>query len=193
MPRILSPAYFQHYNAQTVQAPRNSGTTLVKSEEVSKRSTITKSKETIGEQLVLGLGPVQTSVWRLSKLVPLEAVRKHLNIFKSVVKGVGQASSMADRDVPLTIDETEAEPQSLEIEEGSEVISLNPLPDKEDRGPFETNGTVVDAKNNIRVGNSKPWHRVLNLPSYVPFGQVRVLSSHSYSILSTPETIWKGH
>ena len=99
---------------------------------------------------------------------------------------------MPDRGVPLTVDETEAEPQSLEIEEGYEGISLNPLPDKEDRGPSETNGAPVDAKNSIRVGTSRRWRRVPYLPSYVPFGQVRVLSSHPHCILSIPETIWIG-
>lgn len=188
MPRILSPAYFHHYNAQAVQTSpdsRNSRTVLVKGEEVSEASNITKSPETDGEQLVLGLGPVQTTVWRLSKLVPLEGVRKHLNMFNKRETGVGYASPVADRGVPLTVDEADAEPQSLEIQENSEGISLNLLPKKEDSGCAEANGSLNDAKNSTKVGNSSRWRRVPYLPSYVPFGQVSIhFCSSLYSMCS---------
>lgn len=190
VPRILSPAYFHHYNAQTVQTSpdsRNSRTFLVKSEEVSKTSNIPKSQEPDGERLVLGLGPVQTTVWRLSKLVPLEGVRKHINMFRKVETGVGQASPVADHGVPLTVDEAEAEPQSLEIEENSEGISLNLLPKKEDSGFVEANGSLIDTKNSTKVGNSSRWQRVPYLPSYVPFGQLYLLGSSSVESLSDAE------
>lgn len=174
VPRILSPAYFHHYNAQAVQTSadsRNSNTTLAKSKELNKGSRIMKSKER-GEQLVLGLGPVQTSVWRLSKLVPLEGVRKHLSKFKRVENGVEEASPVADPCLMVKVDEAEAVPQSLEIEEGSEGISLNPLPDKEGQVPLEPNESITDSKDSVGVGNSRQWRRVPYLPSYVPFGQV---------------------
>ena len=80
MPRILSPAYFHHYNAQTSEAS-SENTTDVKSEK-DKGTSTERAEENNGEQLVLGVGPVQKSLWRLSKLVPLEGVRKSLNIFK---------------------------------------------------------------------------------------------------------------
>ena len=80
MPRILSPAYFHHYNAQ-IDA-RTSGSSMSKSEEGVKKQKAEKLKENEGEQLVLGLGPVQTSFWRLSRLVPLESVRRQFNKYK---------------------------------------------------------------------------------------------------------------
>lgn len=175
MPRILSPAYFHHYNAQTLQATPDSRSThaiSVKGEDVSKRSSITKSKDTNGVQLVLGLGPIQTSVWRLSKLVPLEGVRRHLSIFRRVKNVVREASHVADHGIPLAVDEAGTQLQPLEIEEGSEGISLIPLPDKENIESLETNGTLADAKNSAGVGNSRRWSRVPSFPSYVPFGQV---------------------
>ncbi|KAG9143538.1 hypothetical protein Leryth_015963 [Lithospermum erythrorhizon] len=77
VPRILSPAYFHHYNAQSCSSPADIGTppSELITNYGSGKLKLDKG-ETEGEQLVLGLGPVQTSFWRLSKLVPLEAVKK---------------------------------------------------------------------------------------------------------------------
>lgn len=186
VPRILSPAYFHHYNAQTFQEPldtRNSCPVIDKDEEMNRKSTTVKSKETGGEQLVLGLGPVQTSFWRLSKLVPLDSVRKHLNIFKRSEQELVATSSLANSG--LTVDETESGPQSLEIQEGSDGISLTPLSDK--GGSVEASGSPSDGKSAVGVGDSRGWRRVPYLPSYVPFGQLYLLGSASVELLSDAE------
>lgn len=192
VPRILSPAYFHHYNSsQTVRAfpdSRMPTSNSVKSEVPSRSlNNATVSKEKKGEQLVLGVGPVQKSVWRLYKLVPLDAVRKHVDIFRKG-NGAREAAPVLNRGVklPLKVDEI-AESQSLEIQEGAEGISLNTVPIKEDEGINEVNGNLADSKNSAEAGNSRQWRRVPGLPSYVPFGELYLLESSSVKSLSDAE------
>lgn len=170
MPRILSPAYFHHYNAQTSEASFEN-TTDAKSEK-DKGSSTEGAEENNGEQLVLGVGPVQKSLWRLSKLVPLEGVRKSLNIFKKEQNIFGKASTQLNRYLQSKVDESEEEPRSLEIQEGSEGIALTPLSDRE--WSAEENSRS-EKSNASQVGGSKRWGRVPSLPSYVPFGEVSII------------------
>lgn len=151
-----------------------SGTSFVKCEEGTKKTSLETPKNIDGKQLVLGLGPVQTSFWRLLKLVPLEGVQKHLHVFRRGRNKNEEASSIADSGTQSMIDEAEAQPQPLEIQEGPDGISLNPLPDA-DRGLVEANSSQIYGKSSAGVGNSKRWHRVPYLPSYVPFGQVVII------------------
>lgn len=151
VPRILSPAYFHHYN--------NTQTAESKLEENSKSTSFKKRAENGAEpQLVLGMGPVQTSFWRLSKLVPIEAVTKNLRTFWGKSQEDKVSPDMAD-------DESVEVGQSLEIRERPDGISLTPIPDNGDQNA-----------NSNAAGASKPWGRVPSLPSYVPFGEVKVLS-----------------
>lgn len=173
MPRILSPAYFHHYNAQT---PDN---TNAKSDEENDAKSVC-SKENNGEQLVLGVGPVQKSLWRLSKLVPLEGVRKSLSVLQKQTNIFGKAPSQLDNFLQSKVDESEEGLQSLEIQEGSEGIALTPLSDK-DGGLTEENNKT-DKTNVSEVGGSKRWNRVPSLPSYVPFGEVSNYLFIIYSI-----------
>lgn len=173
VPRILSPAYFHHYNTQVQQQPSDEGFDGSKYEDETSRSSVKQPKRNGGEQLVLGLGPVQTSFWRLSNLVPLDSVLKHLNVFTKVGSQSEDMSSIETHGIQSAIDETDTEPQSLEIQEGSDGISLTPLVDT-DRGIAEANGNNVIGKGSSKVGESRQWHRVPYLPSYVPFGQVAI-------------------
>ncbi|KAK1319305.1 hypothetical protein QJS10_CPB04g01414 [Acorus calamus] len=186
VPRILSPAYFHHYNAQQLHmsVDGGAGTSMVKQGE--KRSAVEKSKDNGGEQLVLGLGPVQTSFWRLSKLVPIESVRKKLDIFKGRSKEPGGISSVLYSSSTPTVDEIEATPPSLEIQEGSEGISLTPISDMNRGSQNGTNRSLIDEKNGIK-GPNKGWHRVPYLPQYVPFGQLFLLGNTSVELLSEAE------
>ena len=59
MPQVLSPAYFHHCNTQVDAG--TSGSSMSISEEGVKKQKAEELKEDEGEQLVLGLGPVQTS------------------------------------------------------------------------------------------------------------------------------------
>ncbi|CAM0945676.1 unnamed protein product [Alopecurus aequalis] len=174
VPRILSPAYFNHYNAQTSEASFVD-TTDVKS----------KAEENNGEQLVLGVGPVQKSLWRLSKLVPLEGVRKNLNILKTQANIFGKASTQLNRYLQLKVDESEEEPRSLEIQEGSEGIALTPL--SVNRGGSAEENSRPEKSNASQAGGSKRWGRVPSLPSYVPFGELYLLGDSSVNTLSDSE------
>ncbi|KAG0533023.1 hypothetical protein BDA96_04G156400 [Sorghum bicolor] len=183
VPRILSPAYFHHYNAQTPEASFINKTG-VKSEETMEASA-ERPKGNNGEQLVLGVGPVQKSLWRLSKLVPLEGVRKSLSVIQKQTNIFGKAPSQLDSYLQSKVDESEEPPQSLEIQESSQGIALTPLSDK-DGGNTEDNNRT-EKINASEAGNSKRWSRVPSLPSYVPFGELYLLGDSSVNTLSDSE------
>lgn len=132
---------------------------------------VEKDKENGRERLVLGMGPVQRSFWRLSRLVPLEGLRRQLSKHQE-----SQASSMetlVPDSLPSTsIEEEVVEPQSLEIQEGSDSISLKPLPNTDKHALEATANGKTDNKTNNITGDKGAWRRVPSLPSYVPFGQV---------------------
>ncbi|KAJ4814837.1 Lipase class 3-like [Rhynchospora pubera] len=162
VPRILSPAYFHHYNNTQSAEPKLEG---------NKKSanSIKQTENGTEPQLVLGLGPVQTSFWRLSKLVPIEAVTRNLRTFW----GKSQDAKVLH---DTTDDETVEVGQSLEICERPDGISLTPIPDKGDQ---KANSNAAEA--------SKPWGRVPSLPSYVPFGELYLLGDLSVKSLSDAE------
>ncbi|XP_074565710.1 uncharacterized protein LOC141822180 [Curcuma longa] len=183
VPRILSPAYFHHYNTQVQQPSLHEGSDDSNYEEETSRSTFQKGKINDGEELVLGVGPVQTSIWRLKNLVPLEAVHKYLNAFKKVGNENGSVSSLENCSSPPAFGITDPEPESLEIQEDSDGISLTPL----DPDNTVANDSHVTRKTSTRIGESRRWHRVPSLPSYVPFGQLYLLRSSSVESLSDAE------
>lgn len=174
MPRILSPAYFHHYNAITPpQTPLEAETSVIsKPGQRLGKQKAEKTRENEGEQLVLGLGPVQNSFWRLSRLVPLEGVRRQLDryqgkkvdpIEKSLISDSGLTSSINDAVTPL---------QSLEIQEDSDGISLRPLAETDDESTAEAKNGKLMGKSTTSHGNKRAWRPMPSLPSYVPFGQV---------------------
>nr|CAB3449783.1 unnamed protein product [Digitaria exilis] len=183
VPRILSPAYFHHYNAQTPEASFINKTD-VKSEENMKTSA-ERPKGNNGEQLVLGVGPVQKSLWRLSKLVPLEGVRKSLSVIQKQTNIFGKAPSQLNSYLQSKVDDSEEEPQSLEIQEGSQGIALTPLSDKD--GAHNEDNNRTDKINASETEGSKRWTRVPSLPSYVPFGELYLLGDSSVNSLSDSE------
>ncbi|KAF0934866.1 hypothetical protein E2562_028869 [Oryza meyeriana var. granulata] len=183
VPRILSPAYFHHYNAQTSEASFVNNTDV--NSDQKKETKSVRPKENNGEQLVLGVGPVQKSLWRLSKLVPLEGVRKSLSALQKQTNIFGKAPSQLDSFLQSKVDESEEGLQSLVIQEGSEGIALTPLSDK-DGGLTEENNKT-DKINVSEVGGSKRWNRVPSLPSYVPFGELYLLGDSSVNTLSDSE------
>lgn len=185
VPRILSPAYFHHYNAQAPLMPAEAESTNLS---MKKRDEgIEKLKENEGEQLVLGLGPVQSSFWRLSRLVPLEGVRRQLNKYRGKRVEFVETSTSADSVSKTLVEDEINGPQSLEIQEGSDGISLKPFSDT-DKGLPEvaTSGKLVE-QGDIKGGDSKSWRRVPYLPSYVPFGQLYLLGNSSVESLSGAE------
>ncbi|KAG0487621.1 hypothetical protein HPP92_009716 [Vanilla planifolia] len=181
---ILSPAYFHHYTSQASQSSFD--VSLVKSENHSMKSQTLKSKDTNGEQLVMGLGPVQMPLWRLSKLVPLEGVQKHLSMLRRVGSQDGLAKLTVDYRPPSVNDAPEAEPQSLEIREGSDGISLKPIYNSK-TALAEGNRKSFDGRSGVGMGGTRRWRRVPYLPSYVPFGQLFLLRNSSVELLPDAE------
>ncbi|ESQ49294.1 hypothetical protein EUTSA_v10019992mg [Eutrema salsugineum] len=187
VPRILSPAYFHHYNEQrmsmAVEADAtNSSVSEMNGQGVTSEAGKTKGKE--HEQLVIGVGPVQNSFWRLSRLVPLEAVKKQLDRYRGKKVDPAESSTATESSVSGPFEDVVIEPQSLEIEEGRDGISLKPLPDT---GNAQTVGGRSDGQSDSSNGFGNSWRRVPSLPSYVPFGQLYLLGTASVEPLSEGE------
>uniref|UniRef100_A0A1J3CEG7 Protein EDS1 n=1 Tax=Noccaea caerulescens TaxID=107243 RepID=A0A1J3CEG7_NOCCA len=185
VPRILSPAYFHHYNEQRMSM---SGETEATDSSLSKKngqgvtSEAEKTKGKEHEQLVIGVGPVQNSFWRLSRLVPLEAVKKQLDRYRGKQLDPAESSTANESVASAPIEDVVIEPQSLEIEEGSDGISLKPLPDT---GNGQTNIARSEGKTDSSNGFGNSWRP--SLPSYVPFGQLYLLGTASVESLSEGE------
>ncbi|XP_016541816.2 uncharacterized protein LOC107842470 isoform X4 [Capsicum annuum] len=187
VPRILSPAYFHHYNARSLPIPSDGGASvsMSKSSELSLLKQKTeKAKDNEGEQLVLGVGPVQNSFWRISRLVPLEGVTKQLYRYRG--KKVEPLETFPDSVPVPSVNDIANTPQSLEIQEGSDGISLQLLfTDGEILGEDKLGKSV--AKSNTNNGDKKGWRRMPYLPLYVPFGQLYLLENSSVEFLSGAE------
>ncbi|XP_010524652.1 PREDICTED: uncharacterized protein LOC104802652 [Tarenaya hassleriana] len=184
VPRILSPAYFHHYNEQRLSMAGATELPMSNEKDQVVKSDAEKTNEKEQEHLVMGVGPIQRSSWRLSRLVPLDAVRKQLDRYRGKKVDPAETSTMNESAVPVPMDDAVAEPQSLEIEEGSDGISLKPLPDT---GSGQTVNGSSEGKNNASIGDGKRWRRVPYLPSYVPFGQLYLLGTASVESLSEAE------
>ncbi|XP_022758770.1 uncharacterized protein LOC111305465 isoform X2 [Durio zibethinus] len=173
VPRILSPAYFHHYNAQSLLMSSDMGSTSLstsKNEQGSQKGKEEKLKENEGEKLVIGVGPVQGPFWRLSRLVPLDSVRRQFKKYRG--KQVDPLEpSAADSTTASSIEDVVVGPQSLEIQEGTDGISLKPFADPDNVASDMGSGKLTEKNNGS--GDKKRWRRVPSLPSYVPFGQVR--------------------
>ncbi|OMO60027.1 Lipase, class 3 [Corchorus capsularis] len=184
VPRILSPAYFHHYSAQSLMSSEMASSSTLKNEQGSQKRKAEKLKENEGEQLVIGVGPVQGPFWRLSRLVPLEGVRRQFKRYKGKQVDTVEPSS-ADSTTASSIEDVAVGPQSLEIQEGADGISLKPFA-QTDNGASETGSGKLTEKNNGN-GGKKRWRRVPSLPSYVPFGELYLLGNSSVESLSGAE------
>ncbi|KAE9460815.1 hypothetical protein C3L33_07244, partial [Rhododendron williamsianum] len=183
VPRILSPAYFHHYNAQTPPIPGDAGDSdLLMSNEGLRKQKAGKLKQNEGEQLVLGLGPVQTSFWRLSRLVPLEGVRRQFNKYKWKQGDPVEESSVANSAPTSSLHDVVAAPQSLEIQEGSDGISLEPLAEKERGSQDEAKDRKPSGNINATSSdNTKAWRRVQIYLLTYPLARI-------YEMCTTDET-----
>ncbi|KAL2932738.1 Protein EDS1 [Bienertia sinuspersici] len=192
IPRFLSPAYFDHYNATQTSpidgsaassSTDNQGSGMVKVESGKLIMNEGEKLKENGEQLVLGVGPVQTPLWRLSRLVPVEGIRKHLMGQKGTDTSL-KASSVTDS-VSSTSDL--ASPQSLEIEEGCNGVSLKPLSESDVKASSSDAVRKDPEKSGNNEGDGRAWGRMPSLPSYVPFGELYLLGSSSVEYLSDAE------
>ncbi|KAH9603655.1 hypothetical protein KSS87_009231 [Heliosperma pusillum] len=193
IPRVLSPAYFDHYNAQTssfdacgVTSNNNQGNGGVSLKDGKLKEYQEKLKDDGGEQLVLGVGPVQIPFWRLSRLIPLDGIRKHLPVQKGhqPVKPSSLANSESATSSSANI---VAAPQSLEIEEGSDVVSLKPIAKSDVEVPASDSTAKSAEKSGKLEGARTSWSQMPYLPSYVPFGELYLLGTSSVESLSDAE------
>ncbi|KAK6940461.1 Fungal lipase-like domain [Dillenia turbinata] len=154
VPCILSPAYFHHYNAQPqlMNVSVRISNTLSKNKEQVEKST-QKPKENEGEQIVLGLGPVQNSFWRLSRVVPLEGVRRQINRYKGKPTDIENNSASES----AAIDDVVAVPQSLEIQEDSDGVSLKPVSGSDGEPSTEATAGKVAGNSNINTMDRRSW------------------------------------
>ncbi|MBA0560463.1 hypothetical protein Golob_017358, partial [Gossypium lobatum] len=175
VPRLLSPAYFHHYNAQSLLMPsgmENNSLPTSKNEQGLLKGKPERLKDNEGEQLVIGVGPVQGPFWRLSRLVPLEGVGRQFKKYSR--KQIDPIEpSATDSKTASSIEDVVVAPQSLEIQEGTDGISLKPIANTDNCESDTGSGKLTDKNNGS--GDNKRWHSVPSLPSYVPFGQVLLL------------------
>lgn len=198
IPRFLSPAYFDHYN--NAQTPSADGGGVVPSPTDDQRDSGVKlefgklglnrgekQKENGGEQLVLGVGPVQTPFWRLSRLVPLEGIRRHLTGRKETEVSVKAPSVTNSDSASSSITDDIVAPQSLEIEEGCDGVSLKPISECDLKVLAADAVRKVPEKSDKNEGDKKAWGKIPSLPSYVPFGELYLLGTSSAESLSDAE------
>ncbi|KNA16945.1 hypothetical protein SOVF_084220 [Spinacia oleracea] len=197
IPRFLSPAYFDHYNnAQTPSADGGGGASSSKGDQGNGRVKLElgklrenrgeKQKENEGEQLVLGVGPVQTPFWRLSRLVPLEGIRRHFT-GKKGTETSSKAPTVTNSDsATSSLTDNVAAPQSLEIEEGCDGVSLKPISEFDLKSASDVVRKVPEKSGN-NEGDGRAWGRMPSLPSYVPFGELYLLGTSSAESLSDAE------
>ncbi|KAH9315227.1 hypothetical protein KI387_023854 [Taxus chinensis] len=191
VPRILSPAYFQHYRSQASEGSSDGGAyrSSLRSDNcglISEISAQTKSKPNEADHLVLGLGPVQNSFRRLSRLVPTISTHKQLNWFGRKKK-VDTSLTEADPVLTSAMDERETSMQSLEIQEGVDGISLAPFSDVGKSFVEINTNTQATLGREAKSAEWVHWHRVPSLPSYVPFGELYLLGKSSIEPLSASE------
>lgn len=174
VPRILSPAYFHHYNAQppTRAEVGTASQPVSKHQQGQQKSKEQRPKVNEGEQLVIGLGPVQTSLWRLSRLVPLEGIRRQFSGYRRNQVDSEDAPVTKYSSVRSSMEDVGAQPQSLEIQEDSDGVSLKPMSDINDEKLDEAMSGKLAEKGISKSGEGNNWRKVPYLPSYVPFGQV---------------------
>lgn len=188
VPRILSPAYFQHYIEQLAEGDSSSTAFNSSSAHAANRSNVEeprlqKAMPNEGEQLVLGLGPVQNSFHRLSRLVPLLGVQKQLDWFRRRREDANASSKEDDSD--LTLKETSSL-QALEIHEEEDGVTFRPSPDADKISSEVIKKKSTESKDS-RKAEYIQWYKVPNLPAYVPFGQLHLLEKLSVEPLSASE------
>lgn len=191
VPRILSPGYFQHYRAQTSDG--SSDGDLYKSSLGHANNGLNgevlvqfKPKPNEGGRLVLGLGPVLKSLDMFFRLVPIINITKQFKLFGRRKKDTDATSTEGNSVMTLAMDEGEASPQSLEIQESVDGISLVAL-SAVDKSSTEVKRNTHRSSREINTGESTRWHRVPSLPSYVPFGELYLLEKSSVEPLSASE------
>ncbi|KAH7286299.1 hypothetical protein KP509_33G068100 [Ceratopteris richardii] len=189
IPRILSPAYFQHFRSQSQQIGESldSLTTLASDpKEVDASEHVHNDTPNLeqgvpvasaeGMSVIADSSPLHNSLQRLSALVPFVAGRRPFHPLKNTnhlsKDGLKQNNEQSSKDEKLN--ETPVNVKGL-----AEPTSLAPLSrsvNTEGIASPELSGSTVNWRN-----------RVPSLPSYVPFGQLFLLEKSSVGPLSASE------
>jgi pimeloyl-ACP methyl ester carboxylesterase len=180
IPRILSPAYFEHYRSQTTTTAPPAAAVAAVLPEQTPREEVRNGDKTEGSQIVLA---TPNPFWRLPKLVPLAAVpMTSLQWLKGKRKedDNGELANSNEGEVGATAAAAAAPASSqlLEIREDSEGVELESKPPSGSDGKLP-GGVAAEWLDRVP---SLP-----SLPSYVPFGQLYLLDKLSVQPLSTSE------
>lgn len=187
IPRILSPAYFHQYR---LQAQRQAGlvdstaSSLGGSKETQaslvdnrKLEQSTATTEAEGMSDALGLSPLQSSLERLSALVPLIGGPRPFYRLKSSLSKKSNSS--------LKSEDSKLEPLALkEVSGAASMASVSQSVD-------------IDRSELVKSAAADWRNRVPSLPSYVPFGQlffleklsVEPLSASEYTLLTSMQSV----
>ena len=188
IPRILSPAYFEHFRSQIVEPSVSVLQNGVPKDEADKKQSGQMVQETKseGEPLVAGVGSTSLNpFWRVSRLAPLAGAGVQTSVQwlkgkrKEAVNGQLETPANGEGDVATTSGST----QALKIHEDSQGVAL---------GEDEAKLASGDAKLELKPGAvAAEWlERVPSLPSlpsYVPFGELYLLEKLSVQQLSASE------
>lgn len=186
IPRILSPAYFDHFRSQTVDPSvlvlPNGGA----KDEADKRQAGQAGKDLKkdGEQPVLGAGSVPNPYWRIARLAPLAGAP--MQWLKGKIKEDDNNQLGTPNNGGELANTSDLAP-SLKIHEDSEgVASVD----------AEVKAISSDGKPEVKAGGvaggvAGEWlERVPSLPSlpsYVPFGELYLLEKLAVQQLSASE------
>lgn len=195
IPRILSPAYFQHYRKQAqpqgaiidpMVNTQNSSQADQLSHTASRKSKGSLPSTTEGGPDVLGLGPLQNSLRRISTLVPLVGGPKPFSGFRNRNHDL-KGKQLLKGDLNASIKGDDPGPEPFAIQEVAGAASLASVSQSIDMDR-PTSTELAKASYTEAVSTTPDWRdRVPSLPSYVPFGQLFLLEKASVEPLSASE------
>ncbi|KAG0584295.1 hypothetical protein KC19_3G200400 [Ceratodon purpureus] len=198
IPRILSPAYFQHFRSQIAEPSVSVQQNGVPKDEVDKKQSgqIVQESKTGAEPLVVGVGPTPPNpFWRISRLAPLAGagVQTSMQWFKGKRKEDINGQLDAPASGEGNVATSSGSIQALKIHEDSEGVALMEgeakLPSGDGKPEVKSGGVAAEWLERVP---SLP-----SLPSYVPFGElylleklsVQQLSALEYTQLSTVQSV----
>ncbi|MCO5591357.1 hypothetical protein L7F22_045339 [Adiantum nelumboides] len=184
IPRILSPAYFQHFRSQAQPQGESSdslsntftgsqGSQLARNDGVKFERSLAAATPVEGKRDILDSSPLQSSLQRISALVPIIGGPKPFHPLKSR-NPFSKTNANRKRDKDVNVEE------SLDMKEIAGSASLAWV--------SQTVGVDGIASAELAKSATVDWrNRVPSLPSYVPFGKLFLLEKSSVEPLSASE------
>lgn len=181
IPRILSPAYFQHFRsqAQPLSDPLANGGS--QGSQLPHNDSLKLERGLASAQVkpdILESSPLQSSLQRISALVPLIGGPKPFHPLKNR-NPFAKTSLKEKHDKDAKVEESSREPLDLKDVAGSAALAS--VSQSVDIDRIASAGELANSA-------SVDWrNRVPSLPSYVPFGQLFLLEKSSVEPLSASE------